>query len=199
MASENVLPSLVKLSVMDRLKIPTTIKVVVLCHPHPFEGHWQEKVIRQRTEELFANRLARGDAIDFFTLDPLRSAHDQADFHHGGAQTLFEKTKFSTTVRWDMIWVPDCGGEWYEMRELKGDAQSERFISLALTMSMSLKPGGFMMLGKLPFGSPELGETTLEHAVNLLQNAGFARVESVTVPDPYAPEGTPIVYILVQK
>ena len=45
------------LSVMDRVKAPGTIKVVVLCHPRPFAGHWQENVIRQRTEELFADCL----------------------------------------------------------------------------------------------------------------------------------------------
>ena len=40
------------LSVMDSVKAPCTIKVLVLCRPRPFAGHWQENVIRQHTEEL---------------------------------------------------------------------------------------------------------------------------------------------------
>jgi hypothetical protein len=183
----------------DRLKVRTSIKVLVLCHPHPFEGHWQENVIRQQTGELFADRLAAGETLDFFTLDPLRDPHNHADFPVGSVQNLFQVTKFSTTERWDMVWAPDCGGEWYEMMNMKGDAQREQFTNLVLTMSLSLKPGGFMMLGKLPFGKPEWSDTTLEQAVGLLREAGFARAESASVPVPHEPDANPLVYILVQK
>lgn len=185
------LPSLAKLSIIDRLKVPTSIKVVVLCHPRPFPGHWQEAVIRERTSELFSDRIAAGDTLDFFTLDPVRGS--TSDFPHSGAQTLFKETKFSTMPHFDMIWVPDCGGEWFEMMEMEGGARRKRFVELALMMSRSLFPGGFIMMGKLPFHD----DTTLEQAVGLLLDAGFARAELAPVPDPYVPEDR-MVYIMVQ-
>lgn len=193
-------PSLAKL-ISNRIKAPNTIKVMVLCHGRPFAGHWQESVIRKRTEELFADRLARtGETFDFFTLDPKSDPYNPADFPHGGRQNLFQENPFSTTERWDMIWAPDCGGEWYSMMEMKGDMRRKRFTDLALTMSMSLKPGGFMMLGKLPFGAYDQSDTTVEQAVGLLSEAGFARAESAPVPDPFEPENSPpLSYILVQK
>jgi len=198
MNSQRVLPSLAKLSVIDRLKVNSTVKVIVLCHGRPFEGHWQELVIRERTEELFADRLVAGEMLDFFTLDPQSDPNNPADFPMGGAQTLFAETKFSKNARWDMVWAPDCGGEWFHMTEMKGEQQRQRFTELVMTMSMSLKPGGFMMLGKLPFVPPYQSDTSLKQAIDLLVDAGFARAESAPMPDPYAPERQ-LDYILVQK
>ena len=189
------LPSLAKLTVMDRLKVPTSIKVVVLCHSRPFPGHWQEAVIRERTSELFSDRIADGGTVDFFTLDPVPGS--TSDFPHAGPQTLFKKTNFSTMPRFDMIWVPDCGGEWFEMMNMEGDAQSKRFVELALTMSRSLLPGGFIMMGKLPFDEDGASDTTLEQAVGLLLDAGFAYAELAPVPDPYVKEAK-MIYIMAQ-
>lgn len=133
------LPSLANLPVMDRLKVPSSIKVVVLCHPRPFPGHWQEAVIRARTSELFSDRIAAGHTLDFFTLDPGQGS--TADFPFGCAQNLFKETLFSNKPRFDMIWAPDCGGEWFEMMKVEGDVRRKRFVELALTMSRSLFPG----------------------------------------------------------
>jgi len=188
-----MLPNLSKLSVADRLKLPTSIKVVVLCHGRPFAGHWQELVIRKRTQELFADRIADGEVLDFFTLDPNPDRSNPADFPHGGAQDLFSSTKFSRTPRFHMIWAPDCGGEWQKMMEMKGDEQRKQLVDLALTMRQSLVPDGFMMLGKLPFEYSKLTEVA-----DALRKAGFARAEVAPVPDPYGAE-TPLAYILLQK
>ena len=199
MAAEPALPSMAKLSLMDRVKATTSIKVVVLCHPRPFQGHWQESVIRKYTETLFADRIKAGETLDFFTLDPVSFPGNTADFPMGGAQNLFKVTKFSSVPRFDMIWAPDCGGEWYQMMEMNGEAQEKQFVSLALTMSLSLKPGGYLMMGKLPFGADT--ETTLDRAVKLLGpgEAGFARAEHTKLPDPYVAGEDTLTYILVQK
>ena len=62
-------------------------------------------------------------------------------------------------------------------------------------MSMSVKPGGYLMLGKLPFQTGG----AMDKALALLQEAGFARVDLAPVSNPYVPEGDPLTYILVQK
>jgi hypothetical protein len=185
------MPSLANLTVMQRLKVSTSIKVVVLCHPRSFEGHWQEAVIRARTSELYADEIKDGKTLDFFTLDG--GSGSTADFPAGGAQTLFQETKFCKTPRFDMIWAPDCGGEWFEMMEMQGDAQLKRFVELTRTMSRCLKAGGFIMMGKLPFGD----DATLNEAVRRLHNAGFARAEFAPVPDPYGGNKM-LEYIMVQ-
>lgn len=153
-------------------------------------------MIREYTETLFADRITAGEILDFFTLDP-HPRSNTADFWMGGAQNLFKETKFSRVPRFDMIWVPDCGGEWFEMFNMRGEAQETQFVSLARTMSLSLKPGGYLMMGKLPFG--EGYDTTLDRAVTLLVpgEAGFARAEHTKLPAPW-PDGE-LTYIQVQK
>ena len=169
----------------DRLKNPNTIKVLILCHNRPFAGHWQEGVIRQKTEALFGE----AKEIDYFTLDP-RATNDgrRADFPFGGAQNLFQVTKFSRVERFDMVWAPDCGGEWWEMWNMNGDAQGSEFVRLVNTMSLSVLPGGFLMLGKLPF--------SVEKGIDLLKDQGFQNVESAPMLDQY---DVVLMYILVQK
>ena len=39
MKAEPALPSMAKLPLMDRVKATNSIKVVVLCHPKPLQGH----------------------------------------------------------------------------------------------------------------------------------------------------------------
>ena len=199
-----MIPSLRRLSLrglstgtplVDRIKNPNTIKVLILCHPQPFsEGHWQKEVIQEKTEALFRDRLASEEqTIDYFTLDPRVTNHGQrADFFHEGAQTLFQETNFSRVERFDMVWAPDCGGEWWDMWNLEGDAQGAEFVRLVRTMSMSVLPGGFLMLGKLPF--------SVEKGVDLLKDQGFLKVESAPIRDPFDRDNAPgLVYILVQK
>ena len=182
------------LSVMDRVKAPGTIKVLVLCHPRPFAGHWQENVIRQHTEELFADRLKTGETLDFFTLDQIVSTHNTADFSMGNAPNLFQVTRFSSRQHFDMVWAPECGGEWYKMMQMEDEEQRERLRYLVETMSMSVKPGGYLMFGKLPFRTGG----AMDAALALLWEAGFARVDLAAVPNLYVPEGDPLAYILVQ-
>lgn len=187
--------------VLERLRDQNTIKVLILCHPAPFAGHWQENVIREQTETLFADRLVMGQTIDYFTLDPEQTPTTRADFPVGFMHTLFKETKWSTVERWDMVWAPDCGGEWWAMWNLKGQAQRDEFLRLVQIMSKSLLPGGFLMLGKLPFQKIYDSDTDLQQAIGLLSEvAEFAHVEHVPVPDPYSPEASPaLTYIRVQK
>ena len=113
------------LSVMDRVKAPGTIKVLVLCHPRPFAGHWQENLIRQHTEELFADRLKTGETLDFFTLDPIVSTHNTADFSMGNAPNLF-----SVTLRYRRV----IGG-----LELKAPSADVAHVTLTLTRLLSIR------------------------------------------------------------
>ena len=182
-------------SLTDRVKDPKTIKVLILCHPRGFDDHWQKEVIQEKTEALFRDRLTGEDAktIDYFTLDPEKSPDGQrADFNFGWVHDLFNETEWSRVARFDMVWAPDCGGPWATMWNLKGDAQGTEFVRLVRTMSTSVLPGGFLMLGKLPFSA--------EEGVDLLKDQGVPNVESAPIPDPYDRDNAPgLEYILVKK
>lgn len=181
-------------SVTDRLKNPNTIKVLILCHNRPFAGHWAEKFIRPKTEALFGDRMkSENKEIDYFTLDPGETNDGRrADFPHGAVQNLFQVTRFSSVERFDMVWAPDCGGEWFAMWMMTGDAQGTEFVRLVNTMSLSVLPGGFLMLGKLPF--------SVDKGIELLKDQDFQNVESAPMLNPYDRDDTSVLnYILVQK
>ena len=183
-----------------KLKQPTAIKVLVLCHPNQFDDpvrpHWQRDIIKAKTEDDLFKEHKRDDFV-YMTLDPSPSPDNHADFR-SPLQSLFDpRSKFGSVPRFDIVWAPDCGGEWSEMLNLKGQERFDRLIELTLTMSRSLRPGGYLMLGKL-FEVLQGDDAVAAVAVVAdMKGARFVRAERVELPDPYTGERT-LPYLLLQ-
>ena len=196
-------PALATLGFEDtqkKLKHPTAIKVLVLCHPNQFDDpvqpHWQRDIIKAKTEDDLFKEHKRDDFV-YMTLDPWPHPDNTADFRSPG-QSLFDaRSKFGSVPRFDIVWAPDCSGEWSEMLKLKGQERFDRLIELTLTMSRSLRPGGYLMLGKL-FELLQGDDAVAAVAVvAAMKGTRFVRAERVELPDPYAEERT-LPYLLLQ-
>lgn len=135
-----------------RLKSSASIvqQILVACHPDRFETHWQKTVITNEVARVLGSP----------------AVHETADIISGGthAVDVLNCSGFHSTKKeaYDMVWLPDCGGIWFEMFEMynaePGDAELEsvlkeeailRMERIILCQMYMLKPGGSLYLGKI--------------------------------------------------
>jgi hypothetical protein len=140
--------------------------MLVLCHPKPIETHWLYK------DEILPT--INENKIDLVaTVDILPGGDIQAD-------AFSDKFINDNEERWDIVYVPDCGGKWYKYQILKdvertkyidkyGDEiiktehieydfleQYDNFKGLILKLYRLVKPGGYLHFSKLSFGDTKI-------------------------------------------
>ena len=88
------------------------VKILILCHPkiiaienNKITNHWYSAVIQ--------NVLARSKITDLSTVQ-----FETVDIISGGTYKCdcFSEV-FAYNKRYDFIFAPDCGGEWYKLQE----------------------------------------------------------------------------------
>ena len=131
-------------------------RVLVACHPYPFEGiantdrgvrrppHWQAPVIKSESALFCVGR-----SITYETIDVNEGGTYQASVLIPSTDNGWVR---QNRGRYDVVWLPDCGGAWFQMFDLEDIAvelymqELEYMVSSLLSL---VKPGGRLYLGKV--------------------------------------------------
>ena len=123
-------------------------KILIYCHPRPADDHWQKEIMTQIVAKYDDDKYDEATKI---TIDTLPGGTITAD---GFSDSFINNNPF-----FDYVFLPDCGGVWFEyQRDNKQDELSE----LILKLTTLLKPGGVLVLGKFYFWSKIPFERTQE-------------------------------------
>lgn len=112
--------------------------MLVYCHPRPIklddkQSHFQVPLFNQYLSE---NKIVNPHVI---SLD----LHEGGTFVADGFNPEFtERNK----EMYDLVWLPDCGGAWYELQTRR---ETEKLVDLIRNVAKTVKPGGSLMLGKI--------------------------------------------------
>ena len=127
-----------------------TCRVLVACHPYTFEGiaatppHWQAPVIKRESALLCVGR-----SITYETIDVRQGGTHQASVLIPSTDSGWVR---QNRGRYDGVWLPDCGGAWFNMFNIRHIASEMYMQELEYTVSSLLslvKPGGRLYLGKI--------------------------------------------------
>ena len=111
----------------------STLKVLIGCHTNP-DKHWVDidAAVRDVAEE--------GRCVEKFAVD----------INQAGAPDLFEIDNWyiqEHEARYDIIFLPDCGGAWYDT-QAKGGFKPDDLLPLIQPSLYMLKPGGYLFVSK---------------------------------------------------
>ena len=147
------IPSLSKLfGGSDCASDSSRFKVLVACHPRSFDSHWQKNLIKTEVKTVL-----KSSCVDYETVDINAGGTHRRDVLDW---SFFHETHNET---YDMIWLPDCGGMWYEMFVLLLDAKDKkgeekcifeeegilRLERILNSQMRLLKPGGYLYMSKI--------------------------------------------------
>ena len=118
-------------------------RVLVACHPKPFETHWQ------RTS-IVAEEGKKGPT-DYETVDVRKGGTHEAD-----VLTIYPGNTEATWVAahehmYDAVYLPDCHGDWNGLmaeRDIHEPTYKEDLFVMVNRLARLLKPGGALYLGK---------------------------------------------------
>ena len=125
----------------NELSMLVPFRVLVTCHPRPFETHWQHKVITSEVARLNNNRN-----VVYETVDILKGGTHEYN--------VLEWSEFHNKMKdtYDTVWLPDCGGLWHKLfegeKELTADGV-QTLVQIIRCQMHILKPGGRLYIGKI--------------------------------------------------
>jgi len=119
----------------------TARRVLVACHPKPFDTHWLKA-------EIMAEE---GKNARYETIDDISGGD-----YTGDILTVYPGNTPKTWVAghkntFDSVYLPDCGGEWFELMEERSKAEAMYTTDLYFMidrLKVLLKPKGKLYLGK---------------------------------------------------
>jgi len=137
-------------------------KVLILCHNKPVTGtfeplvlnnHWYGADFCQLFQKLFTEYKLSGTP-EFHTVDidppprNLPGATYQAD-------AFSDEFIDAHLDEYDLVLVPDCGGDWYKLQSGEDDEKkSFTLIQLSIRLTKIVKRGGLIHFGKFLYNSP---------------------------------------------
>jgi hypothetical protein len=137
-------------------------RVLVGCHSSPFDTHWQRNDIMAKVSELFPLEEVRFETVD---ASVQRWSGAPVPDHEGdlfGDWTLNgrdqeapdSKFRFKERMAYDAVFLPDCGGAWYNMLRDFSDSRSqelfdEDLMHIFLRLTSLVKHDGYIFVSKL--------------------------------------------------
>ena len=137
------------------------IKVLIQGHPYDFysKGHWMKEYIEQRSEIDYPGTVVQ---------------YETADIKEGGTHVMnFLHVDYKFVHSFDTLWLPDLGGDWYNVQDkfAQSDIQKQAHFLLRMIKiaSVVVKPGGHVYVSKF-ISQPRYGydkDELIEQIVNL--------------------------------
>lgn len=168
-------------------------RVLVACHPKPFDTHWQKSVVQQASEALFP-----GDTIVYETIDIKNNSWGEPD-HLGDVFGISDSAFIDSHQKeFDAVWYPDCSGPWWDQHVLKSYLKNNRpsldenvadeietdtvhYLQRMVFSGLGLvRPGGSLFFGKLVNG-PE--ETLATFRSLFLNNPATPEIQGITLEE----------------
>jgi hypothetical protein len=113
---------------------------LIYCHPRKWEDkephYWKSSI-----ENIVTNNITNPSNVTFLTLD--NKPNGKQDFIADGFGDLFINNNEN---KFDYVFLPDCGGLWYE---LQIDKKMQEFINLIIKVLKIVRNGGLLVLSKI--------------------------------------------------
>jgi len=167
-------------------------KILIYCHPRPADDHWQKEIMTQIVAKYDDDKYDEATKI---TIDTLPGGTITAD---GFSDSFINNNPF-----FDYVFLPDCGGVWFEYQR---DNKQAELSELILKLTTLLKPGGVLVLGKFYFWSKIPFERTQEGIEKVARDEMFKLIKKkltegltiTTYDSDLKPDGKH-EYIIIQK
>lgn len=136
------------------------VTVMVGCHRSNVDTHWQKNYIKERIEYLFPGKKPEIETVDLYS----GGGREGDIFEYDEKQE--QPTNFAgmNQEEFDMIFLPDCGGAWYQDQTSgwKTGNGEESLVKLLRAPLSMLKPGGYLYFSKILRPRNELSGENLE-------------------------------------
>lgn len=128
--------------------------VLILCHnrivtgtfePMVLNNHWYGSEGLDLFQKIF-NGIQLEGYLSFDTVDLIPGGTYQAD-------AISDDFINANKNKYDLIMVPDCGGQWYKLQK-EDDANKTELIRLSINLTLMLKPKGIIVFSKFMSETP---------------------------------------------
>jgi hypothetical protein len=124
-------------------------KILIACHDRSYDhhnAHWQKHLIENIVNSIYVNETI---SPQYETIDIIKKTLNS------GPDIVGDIFNFNPPIKYDVLFLPDCGGDWYE--------SPDNYIKLIPKLFNVINDDGYIYLGKLIYFNK------LIHALNKLK------------------------------
>jgi hypothetical protein len=112
--------------------------MLIYCHHRKYkDGHFMKELFDEIGQEY--------NITTYLTLDNSSSRFNNADIKADGFSDNFI---VQNEEKYEVVYLPDCGGKWWEYQEKK---RYKDLLELIQKVKKLVRPGGALFLGKFPY------------------------------------------------